>query len=77
MGQLRIRIKAPVATMFGNSIFYCCFDTVAHLDQLDLIEGRRMDEDRLKNLNKQHLLEIADNYRSKTVVNLINVLGML
>lgn len=44
---------------------------------VDLIEARRMDEDLLKDLNKKHLLEIADNYRSKTVMNLINVLGMI
>lgn len=43
----------------------------------DLIEARRMDEDLLKNLNKKHLFEIADNYRSKVVNNLINVLGMI
>ena len=42
---------------------------------VDLIEARRMDEERLKNLNKKHLLEIADNYRSRAVMNLINVLG--
>jgi hypothetical protein len=43
----------------------------------DLIEARRMDEDQLKSLDKKHLLEIAENYRSKSVMNLINVLGML
>ncbi len=44
---------------------------------VDLIEARRMDEDLLKNLNKKHLLEIAENYRSKAVKNLSNVLGLL
>lgn len=44
---------------------------------VDLIEARRMDEGCLKNLNKKHLLEIADNYHSKAVTNLINVLGRL
>jgi hypothetical protein len=44
---------------------------------VDLIEARRIDEDLLKNLNKNHLFEIADQYRSKAVVNLINVLGMI
>ena len=44
---------------------------------VDLIEARRMDEDYLKNLNKKHLLEIADSYSSRAVVNLINVLGIL
>lgn len=52
-----------------------------HLDSrellVDLIEGRRIDEDQLKQLNKQHLLEIADNYRSQTVTNLVNALGLL
>ena len=44
---------------------------------LDLVEARRIDEDVLKSLNKNHLLEIADGYRSKTVTNLINALGLL
>lgn len=44
---------------------------------VDLIESRRIDEDHLKNLDKKQLLEISDNYRSKTVMNLVNVLGML
>lgn len=44
---------------------------------VDLIEARRMDEDHLKNLDKKHLHEIAENYRSKAVMNLVNVLGML
>ncbi len=43
----------------------------------DLIEARRMDEDQLKNLDKIHLREIANQYGSRTVMNLINVLGML
>ena len=44
---------------------------------IDLVEARRIDEDVLKQLNKKHLFDIAENYRSKTVANLINVLGML
>lgn len=44
---------------------------------VDLIEGRRMDEGDLKNLNKKHLLEIAENYRSQAVRQLINTLGLL
>ena len=43
----------------------------------DLIEGRRIDEDLLKALNKNHLLEIAERYRSKSVRQLINTLGLL
>lgn len=43
----------------------------------DLIEARRIDEDQLKNLNKKHLLEIGDQYRSKAVMNLIHVIGIL
>lgn len=43
----------------------------------DLIEARRMDEDLLKKLDKKQLVEIADQYRSKAVMNLIHVLGML
>lgn len=44
---------------------------------VDLIEGRRIDKESLKSLNRNHLLEIADQYRSKAVMNLVNVLGML
>lgn len=44
---------------------------------VDLIEGRRIDEDLLKNLNKKHLLEIAECYRSFAVNKLINTLGLL
>jgi hypothetical protein len=44
---------------------------------IDLIEGRRIDEGDLKNLNKKHLLEIAENYRSQAVKQLINALGLL
>ncbi len=44
---------------------------------IDLIEARRIDEERLKDLDKKLLLEIADNYRSKVVTNLVNILGML
>lgn len=44
---------------------------------VDLIEARRIEEDRLKSLNKSHLIEIADYYRSKAVMNLIHVLGKL
>lgn len=43
----------------------------------DLIEARRMDEDCLKKLDKKHLRDIADQYSSKAVTNLVNVLGML
>ena len=43
----------------------------------DLIEARRIDEDILKSLDKKLLLEIGENYRSETVTNLINVLGLL
>ena len=44
---------------------------------IDLIEGRRMDEDRLRQLNKNHLLQIAESYRSQAVTTLINTLGLL
>jgi predicted transcriptional regulator of viral defense system len=44
---------------------------------VDLIEARRIDEDNLKNLNKKHMSEIAENYRSKAVMKLVNALGML
>jgi hypothetical protein len=44
---------------------------------IDLIEGRRIEEYVLKNLNKSHLLEIGENYRSRTVNNLIHALGIL
>lgn len=44
---------------------------------IDLVEARRMEESQLRQLNKKHLLEIAENYHSKTVWNLIQVLGLL
>ncbi len=44
---------------------------------VDLVEARRIDEDVLKGLDKKHLLEIADAYRSKTVRSLVNAIGLL
>lgn len=44
---------------------------------LDLVEARRIDETVLKTLNRNHLSEIAENYRSKSVTQLINALGLL
>lgn len=44
---------------------------------IDLIEGRRIDEGVLKSLNKKHIQEIADNYRSRNVNELSSALGML
>lgn len=44
---------------------------------IELIESRRMDEEQLKKLNKEHLREIADSYRSRAVVNLMNAIGIL
>lgn len=43
----------------------------------DLIESRRIERDVLKNLNKKALIEIRDQYRSKNIDNLVNVLGIL
>ncbi len=44
---------------------------------IDLVEARRIDEHHLRNLNKNHLLEIATNYRSLAVSTLSNALGLL
>lgn len=44
---------------------------------IDLVEGRRIDEELLKNLNRSHLIAIAEGYRSKAVNELIKVLGMV
>ena len=44
---------------------------------IDLIEGRRIDEDVLKGLNKKHMQEIADRYRSRSVHELSSALGLL
>ncbi len=44
---------------------------------IDLVEARRIDEEVLKNLDKSHLTEIADNYRSAAVHNLINIIGRI
>lgn len=43
----------------------------------DLIEGRRIDEKVLRELDKTHLAEIAESYRSQTVHNLCRALGLL
>lgn len=44
---------------------------------VDLIESRRMDAERLRALDKKRLLTIAENYRSRTVQQLIHALGLL
>jgi hypothetical protein len=44
---------------------------------VDLVESRRIDEEGLKQLNKAHLLEIAECYHSQTVNQLVNTLGLL
>lgn len=44
---------------------------------IDLVEARRMDEELLRHLNRKHLMDIAVNYRSQSVMNLVNVLGMI
>lgn len=44
---------------------------------IDLVEGRRIEEAHLKDLNKKLLLEIAESYRSQSVTNLVNALGLL
>ncbi len=44
---------------------------------IDLVEARRIDEATLKNLDKNHLAEITDLYRSETVRNLRNAIGLL
>lgn len=44
---------------------------------IDLIEGRRIDEDFLKNLNKKHLVEIAESYYSSAVTKLTYAVGLL
>jgi hypothetical protein len=44
---------------------------------IDLIEGRRIEEESLRNLNKKHLSEIAAMYHSRNVLELVNVLGMI
>lgn len=43
----------------------------------DLVEARRIEENVLKTLDKNHLLEIAEKYRSKPVRQLVNALGLL
>lgn len=44
---------------------------------IDLIEGRRIDEEVLKNLDKTHLAEIAESYRSTSVHTLLNSIGRI
>ena len=44
---------------------------------VDLTEGRRIDPDILKQLDKKHLHEISERYRSQAIYNLSNALGLL
>ena len=44
---------------------------------LDLVEGRRIDEEYLRKLDKKHLSEIAENYCSESVTNLTRIVGLL
>lgn len=44
---------------------------------IDLVEARRIDEEILKNLDKKHLLEIAEKYTSAPVNQLVNALGLI
>lgn len=44
---------------------------------VDLIEGKRIEEGALKQLDKRHLSEIAENYRSRAVTTLVKTLGLL
>ncbi len=44
---------------------------------IDLIEGRRIDEDFLKKLDKKHMAEIAECYHSEAVRNLLNTIGLI
>ncbi len=44
---------------------------------VDLIEGKRIDEETLKSLDKTHLMEIAEGYRSQVVAHLIQALSLL
>lgn len=43
----------------------------------DLIEGRRIEIETLRNLNKSHLAEIAEAYHSPSVRTLVNILGRI
>ena len=44
---------------------------------VDLLEGRRIDLEKLRNLNKSHLIEIKNAYKSQSVNTLVEVLGLL
>jgi len=44
---------------------------------IDLIEARRIDEERLKNLDIKQLLQIAERYRSQAVSILPKAIGKL
>lgn len=44
---------------------------------IDLVEGRRIDESTLKNLDKSRLAEIAECYRSTAVHSLLNIIGRI
>ncbi|MEI8329233.1 MAG: hypothetical protein WCG14_04470 [Chlamydiia bacterium] len=44
---------------------------------IDLVEGRRIDIDQLKKLNKGYLLEIKTAYKSQNINALVEVIGLL
>ena len=44
---------------------------------IDLVEARRIDEDRLKQLDKKHMRELERTYRSRAVKQLTDALEML
>lgn len=43
----------------------------------ELIESRRIDDQRLRELNKERLYEIANNYKSKAVKALVDMIGII
>ncbi len=43
----------------------------------DLLEARRIDESQIKQLDKHHLAEIAERYRSQAVHNLCGAIGLI
>ncbi|NBO24527.1 MAG: hypothetical protein EBU93_04770 [Chlamydiae bacterium] len=58
-------------------VYFKCKKMNAEDLMIDLVEGRRIDIDRLKNLNKAHLLEIKNDYKSQIVNTLVEVIGLL
>ncbi len=69
-------IAAPEKAIV-DLVYFKCKNMSAEDLKTDLIESKRIDVDKLKKLNKEHLLDVKNIYKSKSVNTLIEVIGLL